>query len=558
MNNQFGHILGKVGEIIDKRHCRFNNDKGEKMKKPKVIVIGLDGATWDLIKPWADEGKLPTFKHLMENGAWGVLESTIPPLSPSAWVSIYTGCKPSKHGIFGFVKRKNDSYFYRPISSKDIKKPAIWEILSEFGLRSIVINAPFMYPPKPINGIIITGLGTPSKDSNFIYPKSYKEFILKNFPKYDVDFNEDMLLVSNNVKKFINKIEEVTNEQIRLTRYFIKNEKWNFLFSIFRALDVIQHYFWNNTEIIFKFYKIFDDFLEGLIQEFHHDEKNEYILFLVSDHGFGPVKKYFCVNNWLEEIGLLKIAKQRRKTLITAESIKRILLKLGMRGLVWKLKRSRVLEKLLKIIPSKEFGYVHQIEWDKTKVYYYEGSGGIININLASREPLGVVTKEEYEDIVNYLVTKLKELTDPETGEKIIEKIYTKKSELYNSDDKDLPDIFILMKDGYGAVAYNKIDGRSIFMQIHGRNQRVGDHHIDYGNITHKRIKSKIKLWDIMPMILHILQIPIPSYVDGHILKNIFKKELNLIKEPMYYSTNNNEKERIRKKIRELRIKHKL
>jgi len=91
--------------------------------RPKVIVIGLDGATWDLIKPWADEGKLPTFKYLMENGAWGILESTIPPLSPSAWVSIYTGCKPSKHGIFGFVKRKEDSYFYRPISSKDVKNP---------------------------------------------------------------------------------------------------------------------------------------------------------------------------------------------------------------------------------------------------------------------------------------------------------------------------------------------------------------------------------------------------------------------------------------------------
>ena len=90
--------------------------------KPRVIVIGLDGATWDLIKPWAKGGELPAFRRLMDEGAWGILESTIPPLSPSAWVSIYTGCKPSKHGIFGFLKRKENSYFYRPISSKDIKK----------------------------------------------------------------------------------------------------------------------------------------------------------------------------------------------------------------------------------------------------------------------------------------------------------------------------------------------------------------------------------------------------------------------------------------------------
>jgi len=520
--------------------------------RPKVIVIGLDGATWDLIKPWTDEGKLPTFKYLMKNGAWGVLGSTIPPLSPSAWVSIYTGCKPSKHGIFGFVKRKKKSYFYRPISSKDVNVPTVWEILSEFGLKSVIINALFMYPPKPINGVLITGLGTPSQESDFVYPKSYREFILKNFPKYNVDFNEDLLLVSNNAKAFVSRIKEVTEEQIRLTCYFIKNGEWDFLFSIFRALDVVQHYFWEDKQLIYSFYRVFDDFIGNLLADLKDEN---FVLFIVSDHGFAPVKKYFCVNNWLEQIGLLKTMKRRRKSLVTAESIKKVLLKLGMRNLVWKLKRNKMLEKLLKIIPSEELSYVHEVKWNETKAYFYEGSDGIINVNLAGREPSGIVTMEEYDSIVKYIISKLEELKDSETGEKIVEKVYTKK-ELFNTKDKKLPDIFILIKDGYRTVAYNKIDSRSIFMPpIHGRILRPADHHINgifiaYGwNVVNKRLEDKVKVWDIAPTILHILGVPRVAYMDGQTLTNIFHRSVS------ERSLHCISLERIRKKIKELRGK---
>lgn len=522
------------------------------MKKPKVIVVGLDGATWDLIKPWAEEGKLSTFRKIMEKGAWGILKSTVPPLSPSAWVSIYTGCKPSKHGVFGFVKRKRDSYFYRPISSKDIKKPTIWDILSKFGLRSIVINALFMYPPKPINGVLITGLGTPSKQSNFVYPSSYKKFIVKNFPKYDVDFNEDLLIVSDNAREFISKIKDVTIEQIKLTLYFIKNEKWDFLFSIFRALDVIQHFFWNNKELIFKFYKIIDIFLDNLIK-LQDSSNDEYTLFLVSDHGFRPLKKYFCVNNWLEHIGMLKTIKTQRKYILTAETIKKIFLKLGMRDLVWKLKRSSWIEKVLKIIPTEELGYIYKIKWGETKAYYYEGSAGIININLEGREPLGKVSRKEYKIILDYIVNRLKELEDPETGENVVERVYTKE-DLFGSNDLELPDIYFLLKPGYSAIGYNKISN-SIFMSpAYERIPRSGDHDINgifaaYGwNISSGQLKGEVKLWDIAPTILYILGVPIPPYMNGHVLTNIFQsvsaQHINYIQL---------EKQRIREKIKELR-----
>jgi len=530
------------------------------MLRPKVVVIGLDGATWNLIKPWAEEGKLPTFKYLMENGAWGILESTVPPLSPSAWVSIYTGCKPSKHGIFGFVKRKSDSYFYRPISSRDVKKKPIWEVLSECGLRCIVINALFLYPPKPINGILITGLGTPSKDSDFVYPKSYKEFILKNFPEYDVDFNEDLLLVSDDAKLFIRKVKDVTKEQIKLTKFFIKNESWDFLFSIFRALDVIQHYFWNDRQLVYNFYKIFDEFIGELLHDYLKDEK--FVLFIVSDHGFSKVEKYFCINNWLEQIGMLRMVEKQkndRSTLITAETVKKILLKLRMRKLVWKLKRTKLLERLLRVIPSEEFRYIHQIKWDETKAYYYEGSDGIININLKDREPCGIVEKKDYHDIVSCICNELKKLEDPETDEKIVERVYTKEK-LYGSADDELPDIFVLMREGYRAVAYNKLDDSSMFMPpVHGRILRPADHHINgvflafgWNIVCGKKVENAVKLWDIAPTIMNILCVPIASYMDGRVLTDILCRTLS---QRVIDYKHVSEKETIRRKVEKLRKK---
>src|SRR5205823_6036616 len=100
-----------------------------------------------------------------------------PPISPPGWVSMFTGTEPVRHRIFDFVKRKKGSYFIEPIFSQDRREPFIWEFLSEKNIRTIAIGIPFAYPPRPFNGILTTGLGTPSKKSDFTYPSHIKEHI---------------------------------------------------------------------------------------------------------------------------------------------------------------------------------------------------------------------------------------------------------------------------------------------------------------------------------------------------------------------------------------------
>ena len=97
--------------------------KGTNMAK-KLIVVGVDGGDFNIIKPWANEGKLPAFKKLMEDGTHGFLKSTYPPVTSPAWPSFMTGKNPAKHGVFGFVQGSKNFKLY---NREDIDSKCMWD-----------------------------------------------------------------------------------------------------------------------------------------------------------------------------------------------------------------------------------------------------------------------------------------------------------------------------------------------------------------------------------------------------------------------------------------------
>ena len=115
------------------------------MSENKLLIIGLDGATFDLIIPWVKEGKLKTFKKLMDGGIWGELESTKPPLTCPAWPSFMTGKSSSKHGVVDFIVEGDNGE--KVISRSDIDGEPFWDVAGRQGLRSIIVNVPVTYPP---------------------------------------------------------------------------------------------------------------------------------------------------------------------------------------------------------------------------------------------------------------------------------------------------------------------------------------------------------------------------------------------------------------------------
>lgn len=132
----------------------------------KVMVIGLDGATFRVIDPLVARGELPGLARLMAGGTRGTLESTLPPLSPTAWASFITGKNPGKHGIFDFLRRRPGSYEFLPVNGASIRARTLWSRLSEGGVRVGVVNVPMTYPPPPVNGFIISGMDSPRLDQS--------------------------------------------------------------------------------------------------------------------------------------------------------------------------------------------------------------------------------------------------------------------------------------------------------------------------------------------------------------------------------------------------------
>ena len=112
----------------------------------KVFIIGLDGATFSLVRPWVEEGKLPQIGQLMAHGVWGNLKSTIPPITACAWASFITGLSPANTGIFDLFYREPGSYKVKPIHRGLRHGKELWQLLNAGGKKVGIINVPTTYP----------------------------------------------------------------------------------------------------------------------------------------------------------------------------------------------------------------------------------------------------------------------------------------------------------------------------------------------------------------------------------------------------------------------------
>lgn len=278
--------------------------------RPRVFLFGLDGATFTLLRPWAEEGHLPAFARLMRDGAWGPLASTIPAVTPIAWNSMVTGVYPGKHGVFGFVKRRPDSYELEFVTSRDRRRPAIWNLLDQAGLRSIIVDVPFTYPPEPINGIMISGLGTPDVMADFIHPRPLREVIFREFGPYplDVHYRGDVLGLLEDARR-------LTDHRLALTRFLAREYPWDFLMLGLMTPDRLQHVVWRYLDeghsrydvreatryrpAILDYYRRIDEVIAELLAEVGPQT----VFLIASDHGFGPMERGISLLRWLGQQG---------------------------------------------------------------------------------------------------------------------------------------------------------------------------------------------------------------------------------------------------------------
>ena len=198
----------------------------------KVFILGLDGATLDIIKPLIEKGELTNFKKLIESGTHGTLWSTIPAVSAPAWTSFATGKNCGKHSIIGFTKRdKNNGYKIKYLTGNDNKSLTLWEVLSRKGKSVVVINVPMTYPPKKVNGILVSGSDAVTTNASFTYPASFKEEIFKVSSDYKINLMLRGYL--SNDRRRHKALDDfiLCDARQKLVLHLLDNAQWGFLSS---------------------------------------------------------------------------------------------------------------------------------------------------------------------------------------------------------------------------------------------------------------------------------------------------------------------------------------
>ena len=127
----------------------------------RLVILGLDGATWTVLDPIRKRGLMPNLDALLAQSASGTLRSTIPPVTSAAWTTMMTGCGPARHGVFDHRWYDAAAGQMRVNHSARVRVPTVWHEISRAGRSTISLNLPVTYPPLDVRGIVVSGLDAP-------------------------------------------------------------------------------------------------------------------------------------------------------------------------------------------------------------------------------------------------------------------------------------------------------------------------------------------------------------------------------------------------------------
>lgn len=501
----------------------------------KALIIGLDGATWTLLTPWIEQGHLPHLAKLVREGASGPLTTTIPPVSASAWVSFATGCNPGKHGSFDFVFPQPGGYDIGVVNVKVRGVPPFWKTVEEAGGQVGLMSVPITYPPQPINGFTVCGFLVPNEQSTYTYPPELKEELKREgqrWPLHEFEGNR-----SRHPGRFLQDMLDFDVTRTDTIIWLMQHKPWDVLACVLKTPDTVHHEVWHiidpthpryDAELnrqfaphVLDYFKKIDESVGRLIAAAPPDT----FVAIMSDHGGGPFHKFFHVNNWLAQQGLLKFKRTPLSLIKRAlfavgftpiTSLKIVnFLRLG--RLRRRVKRGRGRGMLKRLFLS--FG---DVDWARTKAFSI-GNFGQIYINVQGQRAQGIVAPgAEYEAVRDQIIRAALALRDPEGGDQVIAKVY-KKEELYHGDRVSVAPDLILHTDRSKYVSFGHADFGSNKLLEPSIGQ-TGHHTMDGIVVLHGpgvKANEAIKghIIDIAPTTLYALGLPIPSIMDGKVLQ---------------------------------------
>lgn len=457
-------------------------------KQNRFLVIGLDCASPELIFTQFN-AELPTFRHLMHNGTYGILESSIPCITVPAWASMLSSRDPGVLGCYGFRNRANYSYDgLITADSNTIKEKRVWDYVSDAKKSSLVVGVPQTYPIRPLNGHLISDFLTPSTESAFTYPAMFKAEVLTTAPQYPFDVR-DFRKVER--AELLQHLIDLTEIQYQVVEKFIKEKAWNFAIHVNIGLDRIHHAFWRYHDAAHRlheptspfihairdYYKLCD-YYAGRLIEAAGDDTN---ILVVSDHGVKRMDGGFCINEWLWRNGWLALKSPPPQGKITRFEDA-------------------------------------DVDWSRTRAWASGGYYGRVFFNVEGREPQGIIALSDLPAVRQALTDQLQNITVND-GQPLATTVYTPET-IYQQVNGYAPDLLVYFGDlhwrAIGTLGYaqhytfendtgtddanHAVEGMFILYEPKKRGQ---------GLIANRQ------LMDITPTILNRLNIALPKALQG-------------------------------------------
>jgi predicted AlkP superfamily phosphohydrolase/phosphomutase len=378
----------------------------------RLLIVGWDGADWEIVDDLARRGVLPNVSALLTGGGRGTLRSTIPAHSWSAWPSFLTGVHPSGHGIYDFASRDpRDPQRRVPITSSSIRATTFLQHLSTAGRSVRAANIPVTYPPIEVSGRFISGPIVPP-GGRYVHPPAWQAELDRRapFPLNGLEWQR----FSSDPAALVAEAADVVRRRGESFRVLLEGD-WDVAVCVFVAPDRVQHPLGRfllpshpafsslQTSDVAEALRGFFGALDAELGRLADAAGPGATVVLMSDHGFRPVTRAIDMSALLARLGYTARTPGAAVDRVIARS--RLKRAIG---------RTRIARTLKPFVPRPK-----TLRWDRT-VAYASSSGGGVLLNRRGREPHGVVADERYASLREEIREALLSLRDPETGGRVI------------------------------------------------------------------------------------------------------------------------------------------
>jgi len=476
--------------------------------RAKVVLIGLDGATFAVLDHLMSDGVMPFLRAWSSGGVRAVLRSTSHPLTPIAWTTLMTGRQPGNHGVFDFVRADFDGPQpgYVLGTSADVRVETLWAMASRHGRRVTCLNFPSMFPPPAIDGFVVPGFVPWQYMSRAVHPRDLYAR-LKNLP----DFNRKQLALDWDIERkalqglseneFEDWIQFHTAREAQwfsITQFLMREEPCELTAILFDGVDKLQHLCYHLLDpslaprytsewalrirsLCLDYFRQLDRFIGEIVEAAGHLAQ----VFIASDHGFHAASdQIFYANVWLEKQGYFS----------------------------WK--EDAPLDHEGRLTLEGHAGPDTLIDWSRTVAFALTASSNAIWIRRKRNGSVGV-SDEEYPSVCKRLVDGLTTLTDPVTGERLVQRVMTREEAFPGAAVNDAPDLTLVLSD-YSFLSVLRTDS-----VVKPRRLPYGTHHpagifMAAGSGIRRGVElAPFSIVDITPTLLHALELPLSSDLDG-------------------------------------------